>query len=282
MAETYCGKTCAECAMKEELNCPGCKLEPGRPITGDCALARCCREKGHNTCDTCNIHGNCNTYYIRHQMPQRRQKDRKLEQERQAAIARKAPFLGKWLWLLFWLVVPSTLFSILAEDSITGSAAGLNFWGNILLCGCNLAYGLILLKLSAEDGIFAVAGICTIAASLVTGILNACYLGNLPNWTLLLTIPASVVNLTGVYMEFQGYAGTLAKLDEDLAEKWRKLWKWTIAAMGVMIGSVLLILIVPILGLLLTLAGAVATIVTSVMKLVYLYQTAQTFRGFVS
>ena len=93
MAETYCGKTCSECAMKEELNCPGCKLEPGRPITGDCALARCCREKGHNTCDTCNIHGNCNTYYIRHQMPQRRQKDRKLEQERQAAIARKAPLL---------------------------------------------------------------------------------------------------------------------------------------------------------------------------------------------
>ena len=80
-------------------------------------------------------------------------------------------------------------------------------------------------------------------------------------------------------MEFHGYADTLAGLDEDLAEKWRKLWKWTIGAMGVMIGSLLIILIAPILGLLLTLAGAVASIITSVLKLVYLYQTAQTFRS---
>lgn len=28
MAETYCGKTCAECTQKEILNCPGCKAGP--------------------------------------------------------------------------------------------------------------------------------------------------------------------------------------------------------------------------------------------------------------
>ena len=279
MAETYCGKTCAECSMKEELNCPGCKLEPGRPITGDCTLARCCREKSHETCDTCQLHGHCNTYYIRHNMPQRRLQDRKLEQERQEAIARKAPILGKWLWILFWLVVPSTLFSILAEDSITGSNAVLNLWGNLLLCGCNVAYGLILLKLASQDGGFAMAGICMIVSSLISGILNACFLGNAPSWSLLLTIPAAIASLAGVFMEFHGYADSLANLDDDLAAKWRKLWKWTIGAYGCMIGSVLLILIAPILGLLLTLAGAIATVITSVMKLVYLYQTAQTFRG---
>lgn len=282
MAETYCGKTCAECSMKDELNCPGCKLEPGRPITGDCALARCCREKSHETCDTCNIHGHCNTYYIRHNMPQRRILDRKREQERKDAIARKAPFLGKWLWILFWLVVPSTLFSILAEDSITGSNAGLNFWGNLLLCGCNLVYGLILLKLSREDGGFAMAGICMMAANLVSGILKVCYPLEAPSWTLLLTIPAAVASLAGAYFEFHANSDCLAGLDEDLAEKWRKLWKWTIGAYVGMIGGLILALIAPVLGLLLTLAGAIATVITSVMKLVYLYQTAQTFRGFVS
>ena len=278
MAETYCGKTCTECAMKEELKCPGCKLEPGRPITGDCALARCCREKSHETCATCNLNGHCNTFYIRHQMPQRRLKEREAAREREQAIARKAPFLGKWIWILFWLVVPSTLFSILAEDSITGSNAGLNLWGNILLCVCNLVYGGILLKLSAEDAGFTIAGICMMVGSLINGILNACYQGNLPGWTLILTIPAAVVSLVGAYMEFHAYADTLTGLDVELAEKWQKLWKWTIAAMGAMVGSLILILIAPILGLLLTLAGAVASIVTSVLKLVYLYQTAQTFR----
>jgi len=279
MAETYCGKTCAECAHKEALGCPGCKMGPGRPITGDCSLARCCREKGHAACDTCNLHGNCNTYYIRHQMPQRRQKERQLAQERERAIARKAPILGKWLFILFWLVVPSTLFSILAEDSITGSNAGLNLWGSILLCACNLVYGLILLRLASEDGGFAVAGICMLISSLISGILNACFLGDPPGWTLILTLPAAIVSLVAAYMEFHAYAEVLSNLDEDLKEKWLKLWKWTILAMGVMLGSIVIVLIIPLLGLLLTLAGAVASIITSVMKLVYLYQTAQTFRS---
>lgn len=279
MAETYCGKTCAECSSREELNCPGCKLDPGRPITGDCPLARCCREKGHETCSTCSACGHCNTHYNRHQMPQRRQKERQAALERERAIAKKAPFLGKWMWILFWLVVPSTVFSLLAEDSITGSAAGLNLWGNILLCACNLIYGVILLKLSREDGGFAIAGICMMVGSLISGIIGACFLGDPPGWTLVLTLPASIVSLVGAYMEFHAYADTLSGLDEDLAEKWRKLWKWTIGAMGAMIGSLIIMLIVPILGLLLTLAGAVASIITSVMKLVYLYQTAQTFRG---
>ena len=30
MAETYCGKSCAECSKRDILNCPGCKAGPGR------------------------------------------------------------------------------------------------------------------------------------------------------------------------------------------------------------------------------------------------------------
>jgi len=279
MAETYCGKTCAECAQKEEMNCPGCKLGPGRTITGDCPIGRCCREKGHETCSTCSACGHCYNHFNRHQMPQRRQKEQQEALEREQAIARKAPFLGKWMWILFWLVVPSTLFSILAEDSITGVGSGVNFWGNLLLCACNLAYGLILLKLSAEEGGFAVAGLCMLVSSLISGILKLCFPAETPSWTLILTLPAAIVSLVGAYMELHAYADTLAGLDEDQAEKWRRLWKWTVGAMAVMFGSLLLVLIAPLLGLLTTLAGAIASVITSVVKLVYLYQTAQTFRA---
>jgi hypothetical protein len=47
MAETYCGKTCTSCIQKEALNCPGCKVGPGRQYSGECALAKCCRNKKH-------------------------------------------------------------------------------------------------------------------------------------------------------------------------------------------------------------------------------------------
>ena len=49
MAETYCGKSCAECTKKEQLNCSGCKAGPGRQFGGDCELAKCVRDKGHET-----------------------------------------------------------------------------------------------------------------------------------------------------------------------------------------------------------------------------------------
>ena len=50
MAETYCGKSCEECTKKEQLDCSGCKTGPGRQFGGDCELAKCVRDKGHETC----------------------------------------------------------------------------------------------------------------------------------------------------------------------------------------------------------------------------------------
>lgn len=97
MSETYCGKSCVDCTQKESLNCPGCKAGPGRQFGGDCELAKCVRVKGHETCDTCGFKGNCGTLRSRDRMPDYR--IRKIEQEemRKAAIAKRAPILGKWL-----------------------------------------------------------------------------------------------------------------------------------------------------------------------------------------
>ena len=69
MAETYCGKSCIECAKKEILNCPGCKAGPGRRFGGDCRLAQCTREKGHEACETCGFRGECSNLKRREEMP---------------------------------------------------------------------------------------------------------------------------------------------------------------------------------------------------------------------
>lgn len=49
MTDTYCGKNCEECASKEALNCPGCKSGPGSAWSGDCEIAKCRKDKGHET-----------------------------------------------------------------------------------------------------------------------------------------------------------------------------------------------------------------------------------------
>ena len=60
----------------------------------------------------------------------------------------------------------------------------------------------------------------------------------------------------------------------------RQLWKWYIGMTLGLLGSILLMLIIPILGLLVALVTAIGTIVVSILKLVYLYRTAKVFREY--
>ena len=74
MAKTYCLKFCAECQMKEQLNCPGCYQGPGERFKGDCALKKCCVGRGHETCETCNQNSYCGLFRGRERMPEQRLK----------------------------------------------------------------------------------------------------------------------------------------------------------------------------------------------------------------
>lgn len=273
MTETYCGKSCAECAYKEVLSCPGCHAGPGRSWSGDCELARCIREKGHETCQTCGFRDRCGTLASRERMPVYRIKKAEAERIRAEAVAKRAPVLGKWLWLLFWLIVPNTAASIIQM------IPAMEMPGEILAFGCNLATGLILLKLAAEDGGYRVAGICTLITSAVN--LAATLVFSTPDgagWALIFTVPATIVGLVGTHREFMAHAAVLGGVDNALSENWEKLWKWYIGAMLSLLGSVILMPIVPVLGILVILAAAIAVIVVSILRLVYLYKTAKAFR----
>lgn len=281
MAETYCGKNCAECAQKEALNCPGCKTGPGRQFGGDCELAKCVRTKGHETCDTCSFKGNCGMLRGRESMPDYRYRKMEAEAQRKAAIAKRAPVLGKWLWILFWLIIPGTIASIMTNETIVQAIPGLYFPGQVLNAVCSITYGAILLRLTTEESGYRTAGICSLIAGGVS-VLVALISGpsETPAWTLLLTLPAAIVAFVGEYNEYMAHAEVLIDVDRELSEKWRMLWKWYIGLFGGMIGSLLVLIIIPLLGALAMLAAAVGVIVVSVLKLVYLYRTAQIFRAY--
>lgn len=280
MSETYCGKSCAECARKEAMNCPGCKAGPGRPFGGDCELAGCARGKGHESCGSCGFRGNCGTLRGRDSMPDQRKRKQEAEETRKAAIARRAPILGKWLWLLFWIIVPSTIGSILSNDTVAAYLPGLSLPGQILNGVCSLAYGLILLKAASEEDRYRTAGICVLIAGGVITLVAILSGGNAPTWTLLVTIPAAIAALMGEYNEYMGHSAVLAGVDNELAEKWKLLWKWYIGFFFGLFGCLLLLVIIPALGLLGLLAAAVGVLVVSVLKLIYLYRTAKCFREY--
>ena len=116
MTKTYCGKDCEQCAFGRVNGCPGCQNGPGG--SGECELAQCCRSKGHQSCDTCNFMQSCTTLHNREQLPIWRQRRRERREEEQQRIDRNAQLLGKWLWVLFWLIIPSAIGSLMTNDTI--------------------------------------------------------------------------------------------------------------------------------------------------------------------
>ena len=281
MAETYCGKICAECAHKETMNCPGCKAGPGRTFGGDCELAKCVRNKSHETCDTCISRTNCGTLQGRDSMPDYRRRRIEAEEERKAAIARRAPILGKWLWILFWLIIPSEIAGLMTNQTVINMVPVLYIPGLVLEVTVLTFYGVILLKLASEEERYRTAGICSLIAN-GASVLVACLSGGgeTPPWTLLISLPAAIVSFVGMYNECMAHSAVLTGVDNEQAEKWEKLWKWYIGLFAAMIGSIVVMLLLPLLGAIVILASAIGVLVIGIVKLVYLYRTAQIFRDF--
>ncbi len=279
MAETYCGKSCGDCEYREPMNCPGCKTGPGKSWSRDCEIAACVRAKGHETCDTCGFRDNCGPFRGRDRMPQYRQKKAEADALQQAELARRAPILGKWLWIFFWLVIPRLIASLMTNDTVAGLIPGLSLPGQILAALVALASGLVLLRLSGEEERYKTAGICSLVSSALNGI--AAFLPETAApAALALSIPVAIVGFVGEYNEYTAHANVLSGVDSELSANWERLWKWYIGLFCAMMGSLVITVIAPILGLILVLLAAVGSIVVSILKLVYLYRTAKIFREF--
>ncbi len=197
-------------------------------------------------------------------------------------LAEKAPFLGKWLWILFWLVIPQSLASLLNSD-LFDSQSVFRFLGLLLQAAYLLSYGLVLLKLSSHIARYRTAGICFLVGGIVnilTSVLPTLTSGDgLPLLLSLISLVSGVFLLVGEYQEYMGHSELLWDVDVELSDKWRKLWKWYIGCFLVLLASIVVILLSLILGLLVTLAATIVLLVIMIVKLVYLYRTAMIFRN---
>lgn len=281
MEGTYCGKLCEECQHKEMLLCPGCKEGPGKAWNCECELAKCCRDKGHQNCTTCSYSTSCGKLRGRNNEPEQRLRKREDEIEKKKMIEGKAVFLGKWLWILFWLIIPSTVAGIMTNENLVSVLPGLNLPGQILQVATLLLYGGVLIKIACEDERYKTAGVCCLISAGVSVLVTILSYGKeTPGWTLLFTIPTMIVSLVGEYNEYSAHAEVAGDVSPELFDKWTNLWKWFIGMTLGLLGSIVLMLIIPILGLIVALVTAIGTVVVSILKLVYLYRTAKTFREY--
>lgn len=147
MAETFCGKNCDLCQEKLSEECRGCKEGPGRRFGGNCPIADCCREKYHANCDTCQEAMSCTKRQQKDQMQQIRIAEAAAKEEKEVQKREKAKVLGKWLWLLFWLLIPNIIAGIMSNESLKPISPTMYYIGTVLGIVVEIIYCIVLFML---------------------------------------------------------------------------------------------------------------------------------------
>ena len=89
-----------------------------------------------------------------------------------------------------------------------------------------------------------------------------------------------ILAIVKTYQCYYGHAELLDAIRSPLAEKWRRLWKWSIGMnFGLLVG-LLTMLVFSTLGMILLTVSLLGLIVLGVLELVYLWQTADRFRNY--
>lgn len=276
MISEYCGNNCETCTSKEKLNCPGCAAGPGGLYTTSCRLAQCCIRKGLESCTGCEYSCSCGIYLGREDMPGKRIQEMERLAAKKAQLAEMAKGMRKWFLVLFWLFVPTCIGSWITNLSLDGEIPGLLLTGTLISLTSNLIYVVALYGLGRMFPRFKASAtimlICTLFTS-VFAILNA--LGDSVAEPLLLTELAGIASLVAECMECKTYSEALFDLDEDLAAKWNRYWKWYLGFMCTLCVSVVILVIAQVLGLLLMFVTGIGIVVLGILKLVYLHKSAK-------
>ena len=190
-----------------------------------------------------------------------------------------AEILGKWLWILFWLIIPSAIAGILGNENLFGKESGVYIFGTILSMVVGILYGVILMPMKEVEEKYRMAGSFSILAAVLSMALEVVQVEN-PLMVLVIGLPTLILGLVAKYYEFHSHAAVLRDFDLEFSQKWLTLWKWYCVVIAGMIVSALVVLISFLLAALLILAFAIGTFVIAIVQLVYLYKMAKLFRQY--
>ncbi|MCR5769602.1 MAG: hypothetical protein K6G87_00060 [Butyrivibrio sp.] len=186
--------------------------------------------------------------------------------------------LSVWIMILFWLFIPNTIASILSNERIVTSQ-DLLIVGNIISFIESIAYGLILLKISSKEEKYRTAGYCFLVTSAADAFKLILFAASGASedvdflaFGFIISLVSLVAGLIGTNSEFTGHSNVLQGVDDELSEKWLRLWKWYIGSLIAMLCSIILVYVI---GMLLIICAVVVIFIVSIMKIVYIYQTSK-------
>ena len=256
MVDTYCGKNCKQCEQMQNNACIGCISETESAKSEKCLVAQCCKELKHNSCWKCGKREGCINYH--------------------SVITPNAGAIGKWMGMLFFIMIVGVIVSSLSLDMVLEHMPQLVVPSFVLSVLVAVVYAGILFVMSSFNYSYKVAGIAAII-SLVPSVIAFIIGGDTAVGTIFKVI-ALVVSMISWYSEIDGHASVLADVDNILADKWRNVWNATICARLAMICGIFLMFIAMNLGANLYIVGSVGIVIVEILKFVYLYKTSNAFK----
>lgn len=279
MAGTYCGKVCEECVYREQLQCRGCKHEPGLAAVGECRVADCCRSKELWQCSGCGRSEGCRLLRDveekpRLQLEKRKREAAETEISKERAV-RHCKILCRGLKTLSVIIIPFLLIELMSE----WMSNGVGLMG-MIVAACNLAYAGVLLMLSPSERSYRWSGLLGIAAALTDLAVVLVVSMSTELWTLLLTAPAMLLRVGSVYFEGKGHMTVLKGLDRALHIRWKRI---TAGHILYLVGDFICVFLGPRIPLAAAFGMSFVFVLylgISLLKLMCLYNTYLTFRAY--
>ena len=274
MSVGICGKNCGfeTCELREELNCPGCRMGPGNEMYGDCPIAACSRARKTDGCDVCPARPGCTENATKELIPHRRKTGYAAKVAREAVMSRRAPYMKRLLWMLFWFTILRAVgFSTIFEE-------GTRMYRGFLCLedALGIAGAMVLIGLAREERGYRIPGYILAVRSVHDFLFHLLSSGGVgPGWELLNALFMPFVEIVFLYFLLTAHAALAPDVDVSLVGKWLKLRKWyLICLIGIQVCSYAYV-IFPILFTIAVVVFAVMYIVVSILDLVYLYRMAK-------
>lgn len=213
--------------------------------------------------------------------------DETYQRELRERKVKNAALLGKWVTVLFWLQIAAVIVGVLDSDLFDGIPV-IQLIGSLVSYGIMIANSVILIKLKTVEDWFGKAGVCYLVSGLSGLVIALLLLGDAVAISSALTIAMLIVQMRGNYSECTGYEVVLGGIDDDLAGKWAIQWKLEIISTVTVLVSAIVLLVgaytggglLTVLAGLVTLVASIGAFVLGIMRLVYLYRTAELFRNY--
>ena len=190
----------------------------------------------------------------------------------------RAKVLTKLFRYLFILSIAIAIASFMIGDVFAQFLPSLYIPGAILNIACSFGYSLILLRMDSVDKQSRTAGYCMLIASAVS-LLAIDTSEDASNFVLLISVATSFVQFIGQYNEMTAHDTLMIETDFNLSEKWTLLRKCYMISFLTYCVSLLLLMVIPTVGAVITIVSSLAMTAVSVLKVYFLYRSWKIFEA---